>query len=452
MHSLTDLCLNTIAYCLERYPAEAFALLAPEEFTNIIQVRHDNTLPKKSASARFNKNNNNLSSNPTLFAVLNDVSGRLSPCVSAKTIREIQNANSHLKGIPAIDEMVWKDCVQLKFKLLGPSRPAALRLPWPLLVVELEKIGANLVEVSKQLSEDLTQEEDEAAKSKRTASVMSIMKKTLHVLGDTPISVNLMHESKIGRRVSKFVKSLKSSHIMSEQSKSSLSVSEMLNRFDQILRSWKDIAAASGVAFSSKSRSKNADDTGINWIGKSKMTSEEQHLDDLNALESCQTWNDLYDILVAREETMRNHHGDRMKRLREGIAGKRHMVKQVNIYSKKRRATSVTCRGGQSSFSSASTNGTSKMKVLREQTRAAVAYQKSSLPNKQKQKRSFAFSVATATANKYNPVKRTLKRDEIDLGNGKKMKMPVKKGNDVGAKVKDKKLRRDLESQYLGRR
>lgn len=330
------------------------------------------------------------------------------------------------------------------------------RLPWPVLVTELEKIGAHLLETSKQLAKDFSQEDDEEAKSKRTVSLMSIMKKTLHVLGDTPMSVKLMHESKIGRSVSKFVKSLKSSYIMSEQGESSLSVSEMLNRFDQILRSWKDVAAASGVAFSSKAKGTKNGEAGINWIGKSKMTSEEQHLDDLNALESCQTWNDLYDMLVAREETMRNHHGDRMKKLREGIAGKRHMVKQVTVLSKKSRANRqsglVTPRRGQSSFANASAKGTSKMKLLRDQTKAAAAYQKSSLPNKKKEQRSFAFSVATATANTYNPVKRKLKRDEIDLGNGKKMKMPIRKGNDVGTKVKDKKQRRELGSQFHDRR
>ena len=109
MHSLTDLCLNTIAYCLERYPAEAFALLASEEFASIIKVRYNNTLPKKSTNARFNKNNNNMSSNPTLFSVLNDVSGRLSPCVSAKTIREIQTANNHLKGISVSNHALVMD-------------------------------------------------------------------------------------------------------------------------------------------------------------------------------------------------------------------------------------------------------------------------------------------------------------------------------------------------------
>ena len=172
MRSLVDLCVSSIASTLERYPAEAFALLAPQEFTEIVKKRYECTLPKKRGLD---------ASILTGFKILDDNSGRLTPCISAKVLDEIQEVNPHLRNIKALDDMVWKDCVNLRFKILGPSRPNALRLPWPILTNELKGISEWLTTTASNMNNfDVTNKD-----------FMSELKRVSKVLSDTPMSIKV---------------------------------------------------------------------------------------------------------------------------------------------------------------------------------------------------------------------------------------------------------------------
>lgn len=180
MRSLADLCVSSIASTLERYPAEAFALLAPQEFLQIVQRRYDCTLPKNRGLGKLYH-----ISALTGFNILDENCGRLSPCISAKVIDEIQEINPHLRGIDALEDLVWKDCVNLRFKILGPSRPNALRLPWPLLVKELKNVNEWLHTATAKMNEiDL-----------KDLEFMNEFKRIAKILGETPMSIQVWHLS-----------------------------------------------------------------------------------------------------------------------------------------------------------------------------------------------------------------------------------------------------------------
>lgn len=215
-------------------------------------------------------------------------------------------------------------------------------------------------------------------------------------------------------------------------------ISQTLNHIDQILHSWKSLAAVNGILTKS-----SVNVSSIPLIGKHKNTSDEQHLSDMKALESVKTWSDLYKVLFAREESHRKSHGERMKSLRDGLAGKRKTVKEVKVLRK--------AEPRSSSAGSLFMKNSSKMSALKKQCRQSIVHHQPA-SSAQIKKRSFAFHVATSKSTEtVNRIKSGLKRDEINLGQGKKMRMPIKVANDVGTKVKDK-LQRQILSKNISRR
>ena len=220
-----------------------------------------------------------------------------------------------------------------------------------------------------------------------------------------------------------------------------LIVSQTLNNIDQVLKSWKSLAAANGITTDTK-RAENISTIPI--VGKDKNTSNQQHFSDMKALEDIKSWYDLYMSLSAREECQKKNHGERMKTLRDGLAGKRKTVKEVRVLAK--------AGSKLASISSTSMKAHSKMNELKRQCKQSIVHHQTP-SNFNCKKRSFAFQVATSKFS-VSPAKRVksgLKRDEIDLGRGKKMRMPIKHGSDVGSKVKDKLQRQSLSNNIARR-
>lgn len=127
--SLVHLCRKTIVSNLERFPPEAFDIIDPVEWAELVKLRFENTKPK-----RANKE------------ASGSIDGRLVPVVTAKYLRAFEECNPHLADSIEADELLWKYCVEFKFRRGGLTRPDALQLPWPKLVERVRRLGEALLE------------------------------------------------------------------------------------------------------------------------------------------------------------------------------------------------------------------------------------------------------------------------------------------------------------------
>ena len=222
--------------------------------------------------------------------------------------------------------------------------------------------------------------------------------------------------------MSKFVKTLKSSQLLSSESTTtidSLSLSELVNRFDQIIECWKSLALAKGIDGAVKAKKQQIISDQSRIIGKQRNTSDEQHRQDMIVLESVTSWSSLYKALVSREETIKRSHGQKMKDLREGIAGKRGTVKEVRVLKQvqmKRHLNGSIANNG----SRMSNSITPKMSALKKQCKQISAFRAKNTPSIKK-RRSFANEVASMKS------KSKLNRGEVNLGNGKKCRYQLRR-------------------------
>jgi TFIIS helical bundle-like domain len=128
--SLVQLCRRTIVSNLERYPPEAFDIVDPVEWDELVRLRFESTRPKKHRGPGEQ--------------VSGSIDGRLVPVVSAKFLQIFEGANPHLAESIEADELLWKYCVEFKFRQGCLTRPAALHLPWPQLVERVKHMGEQL--------------------------------------------------------------------------------------------------------------------------------------------------------------------------------------------------------------------------------------------------------------------------------------------------------------------
>jgi hypothetical protein len=150
--SLVSLCLGVVVTSLEKYAPESFGVLSEEDFEEIIQQRHRRTSPKEGSGGL-------------------DGTGRVAPALSDKFLAEVELANPHLSESVVVDRLVWKDCVNFRFREGGLTRPPALVLPWPLLVDKVRECAKAL---QRQQAQGALDSSDAAAAAAHALQVLEM--------------------------------------------------------------------------------------------------------------------------------------------------------------------------------------------------------------------------------------------------------------------------------------
>lgn len=375
--SLVSLCLNAVVASLERYHADSFSILSEEDFDEIIVLRHRRTQPKEGSGGL-------------------DGTGRVAPTLSERFISEVEDANPHLADSSTVDHLVWKDCVNFRFREGGLTRPRALMLPWPLLIEKIQ--GAADAMVSQPMESAPVQE-------------------ALHILERLPMNVSLLQATGVGKTMKKAVKLGR------------VTVApDVHRRMELLLDSWKSMAERNGVAMCHTTPSP----------ASSGAASYQDDKDDLDIAEKCQTWRQLFHSLKLREETRRSKQGERMREIRRNLASDRPKVVKVRPLSAKhtrilarpeeRRAPTSTATTASSAGSRLSQLRKESAAIASRQLRGATSQQPASQLKRppQAQGGSFGAAVAFAAASKRTAAAKKSKTTHLKLAGGKQMNVPSK--------------------------
>uniref|UniRef100_A0A7S2URW4 Uncharacterized protein n=1 Tax=Attheya septentrionalis TaxID=420275 RepID=A0A7S2URW4_9STRA len=443
--SLSTLCMEVIVTKLERYPSQALGALSELEWESIISMRHELTSPQNSGK-------------------------RLAPAVSHKVMTAVESTNPHLAQSSRTDILIWKDCVEYKFRLGGPSRPACFKLPWPLLVNSLTKASSDLQGLLKPA-------ETEQDEGKERALRMRILHRSIRVLEESPMNVALLTATGVGKVVQKFIKA---SHKAADQQYFPVDVwSESLSKLpspqgvkfsplqqlEQLLQGWKEVASSAGVGKDKTSKHTNEDATAVGSdSGKGRKTTQEQEMEDMTILQSsCSAWRHMFSALEQREAKMRASHGARMRQIRQTIESDRSRIrkvtlraanpkpsklaKQESILSGERgaRAKSISTSSSSSSFMS---GGTSKMQAIRQESAVASSWQKNGVA---KPRSSFGASIANAHGVTDLRKKRATSSREVSLGNGKQLTLPRRAPVGAGAALYSKAKKKEEGSSGMSK-
>ena len=407
--TLSDLCLETIAGSLEKFPPHCFSLLAEFEWDEIIRKKHRNTSPgqNKSGSAKI--------SAPVVLSGGLDGNGRTIPAVAHKFMREVEEANPHLSQSAVSDELVWRDCVEYKFRSGGTSRPRFFQYPWPLLIEKLKGSGDDLLHVLTPPPSGPDEEGCTEASIRQQRE--DRMMKSIQFLGNSVMSIDLLAQSGCGKAVKKFIKECRKVVATTDGGRSiprwmpdilaprpNLRLLSPVEYLDILLSSWKALASSSGVEVTTasantitKSSSSSKDETTDAmtifppelFSGQNKRTSDEQHREDVALAMTCWQWRQIFEALSNREAAKIARHGEKMRRLREDLHSDRPKIGQVGIKSAATSSNRKTMtmsrqsrqeeilnksRGTRAKMAAAasgrsSSSGTAKIKALRQEVK-----------------------------------------------------------------------------------
>jgi len=381
--SLATLCRSVIVANLERYPPESLGVISEGEWESLIRLRHKRTSPKAGSGGL-------------------DGTGRIAPACGDRFMGEVEQANPHLADSAVVDRLVWKDCVEYKYRK-GLTRPPSLAYPWPVLV---ERI-CRAQQVVAQLLEKDASERDEAA-----------LGKAVDMLGESPMNVALLKATGVGKSVKKMIKLQRTE------------ASPCVERLQELLTCWKDLAASSGVEIKRQGFQSPGQKTLDRQADKRNSDAT-----DLNLLEKCPMWRDLFAALQQREEKRRSTQGKRMREIRNNLASGRPKIVKVRPSSAKHEQ--ILARPSETTRATGGAPGNSKMLQLRKEATFVASRQRkasiaAAVPSPRKSS-SFGAAVAFATVSKKNSNGQK-KRDgrSFALGGGKRMKIPAKPGQ--GAK------------------
>lgn len=368
--SLIALCRSTIVAHLERYPPESLTLIGEDEWESIIRLRHSRTAPKEGSGGL-------------------DGTGRLVPALSDRFLAEVETSNPHLAESAVVDQLVWRDCVEYKYRIGGLTRPRALTYPWPVLVQRLCGAVDSVAAIMKK---------DPSERDERAAS------EAIDILVKSPMNVALLKATGVGKGVKKIIKR-------------ALDLSPQVQRLEQLLTTWKYLAASNGVEI------KGQDDQSSTCTAQSMKDDE----NDLSIAETCNMWRDLFAALEQCEEKRRSSQGKRMREIRKNLASGRPKVVKVRPASAKHERIlarpAEAWRGGRGPPSS-----NVKMQQLRKEATVVAARQQRTVAAPSPRKASgFGAAVAFASGSKKNSNEQK-KRDgrSFALPGGKRMKIPVK--------------------------
>jgi hypothetical protein len=410
--SLVQLCRDIVVTNLERYPPHAFSVLDEFEWETIIQLKHEKTRPK------------------TGF--------RVAPAVTDKFLSHVEAFCPRLGESDVVDVMVWKDCVEHKFKEGGLSRPRGLLYPWPVLVAMLRKSGEVLLE--------LVRKTGPCAADDRKKAIEAI-----NTLAESPMNVRLILATGVGKSVKSFLKALDNREEgflgLNQRSpggggKSPSSQSHK-DRLSAALQSWLAMAASAGVKM--KPGEKKA-------AGPILDNDKKRDHESLKIAEECQSWRQLFCTLKEQDEKFRQDQGVRMRERRQKLDKARPKI--VKVIPNARRHDAILSRasyrlgggGGGSSSAASSQSSPSKNKIQQLRMEASVqsARRMAAAPSKLKMSSGVSgggrssgesgFGVAVATESGFGAAvafaalqgasKKRKSTTTVTLGQGKRMAVP----------------------------
>jgi hypothetical protein len=295
--SLLTLCRVAAVSKLESFPTGAFGILDSDEFLLLLRLRHERTTPKNG------------------FGGL-DGKGRLKPAVMPKFLAPIEEAFPHLANSDEIDTLIWRDCVEHRFRRSTTNtsvRPRTLLLPYPVLLQQV----LTLKEQVESLHNDI------ASGSVWSSSIDPLCR-------ETPMSVPLLQESGIGKAVKSVIKRLQA-----ESSAAKLGiVDDLCCHLEALLRAWRDVATISGIASDPNTPSLVTADSrstqGAAPPESARLAALRQEAIELRELQRHgRSWRELYRLLEKREERQRNSQGQRMREIRKNLAVGRPKIVKV---------------------------------------------------------------------------------------------------------------------------
>ncbi|GAX14555.1 hypothetical protein FisN_6Lh333 [Fistulifera solaris] len=343
--SLVDLCRSVLVANLEKYPPEVFGLCDPEEWDCLIRLRHQKTQPRSGSGGL-------------------DGSGRQAPALTEKILSQIEAHNRHLAESPVVDRLVWKDCVEFRFRREGMSRPRALRMPWPELVKSIQTCLTTL------------EGDDENARSL-----------VMHLLRESPMNVSLLQATGAGKMLRKLVKRYKEDAIIP---------SSDIEVLEETLRSWKALASD----------------------GQGQQSPEDEVLlKDMELAEKCWSWRQLFAALKERQDNLRACQGKKMREAREKLASDRPKVVKVRPASAKQ--NSILERPSTVAKRAFNVAPASKFSKIRQE--AVQSHQRLIQSPSKRGDPSFGDAVAFASATKKRKIEG---RTQVALAGGKVMHVP----------------------------
>lgn len=437
IESLASKCRNIIASNIERYPAETIGSLPYTEWEAIVKVKYEMTAPKNQNGAKVKKVKGS--------CLLSD--GRKFPVFTDKFIREVEEKNEHLRSSTVTDELVWRDCVDFKFKNVGSlTRPSVFRLPWNIQVERLQQIVEDIrtLRLIPETSSNVVTDESSTSSSSSAsnnnddtnAAQMKKIAGIVEELQTTPMIVPLLSASGIGRALKKLIKKLRAFDEAMKTNTDNTTTTNKSNcyltwsiQLENIIQQWKDIASESGVVMSPNklpSSPSSVSSSPKTLSARNKHTSPEQHAEDVKNIQECTQWRHLFDKLVAREKKMISSRGAKMREFRKHLEVARPKISTAT--TKKRGKLVINEKGGGVQRVSCGAP-IRKLGKLRQEFNDRKITMKggkrclttvatsvgASVP-----RASFGSSVSSAMS---SSKKRSLNRD-VTLGNGKKMKLP----------------------------
>ena len=405
---LYDLCINSVVTHLERYPANVFGIVNEYEWESILKLRYRKTKPLKGKGGI-------------------DGNGRFHPAVTDKFMLEVEEQNPHLQQSKCADLYVWKDCVNYKFKTGGVSRPKGLLYPYPFLVGLLEE---GILALNDCLNEG------------DNKKVMASALNAIETISESPMDLNLLKSSGIGKKVRKFlVKSTKIDFLDEPYVYSSGKDIRKTPRttLEATLQSWKDIAAECGVKM--KPGEKNDSTTKV-----SPATSY------LSTAKKCHSWRTLYLTLKVHDEDRRSRQGEKMRERRRRLDTVRPKIVKVSSASYKQDKI-LNRQSFGSGFSQSRTNtstassGSDKIRQLRMEAKVTSTRRQPPQPSPAATKARSGFGAAVAFAAVSKTVTRTRKTGlpavkTIALAGGKRINIPDAKGASGNVRKRLKMLKK----------
>jgi len=407
------MCRSVVVANLERYPPKAFQVCGEEDFDSLVRQRHAATKPKtKGGGSR---------AAATVSGGGLDGTGRVAPAISDKFLAEVELRNPQLRESKVVDELVWKDCVEFRFRRGGVARPPALTLPWPLLVAQIADACGTLADSNTDVDGP---EADRA----------------YEVLRKSPMNVSLLQSTGAGKVIKKALK-------LQKRKCDTPSAVAKYERLERLLESWKELAAQSGVqgaaAPSPKKKLKTSPPSADADATSSKAAGDQEEVErDLRVAETCLSWRQLFAALKRREEMRRESQGKRMREIRKNLACDRPKVVKVRptpakhsrilAHPEERKRIFAS---SSSSSSAAAAGGGGKMLQLRKETSAVAAFQRSNhsqAVSSSRKSSSFGAAVAFAACSKTKRAPaggggRMSKPSQVRrLAGGKQMKVPTR--------------------------
>jgi hypothetical protein len=336
--SLVDRCREVIVTNLERFPPYILGVLDPQEWDALIIRRHAKTKPTKGSQGL-------------------DGTGRLTPAVSEKFISAVEDASPYLVT-PLTDVLVWKDCVNFRFRPGSLTRPKMLQVPWPDMVEQIQSLGKILEERGLETPHNVIQ-----------------------ALEAAPMSILLLQATGIGKTVKKVIKTI-SKRCNSEDDSNNTS----LERLRLLLQEWKELVGS---------------------------TTKQKDEEDWELAESIHSWKELYAGLKNRQEKTRTELGQKMRKNRASLDKGRPSV--VKVRPMKRQHELILSRQSAQGGEALGHTLNPKLEKLRQET-AILAQRMSKTPATNKTSFARAVSVAGCAQRKayipsssFNRSKRTMK-------------------------------------------